>query len=632
MPTADLTLLAILFDTPLTAMAVATGAASIPFIIHLLNRNRYRVVTWGAMRFLLAAQKKNTRRIRLEQLILLAIRMLIILLLVVAMASVMPWTEDLWRRLFPGKAASGMGATRRTHKILVLDGSFSMDFKVGEVSCFDKARSAAARILQESARGDGFSVILMASPPRRIVAEPADDSHKVADEIQGLRLPHGNADLAGTLIAVEDLVSKSPDKYPEKEVYFLTDLQRSTWIVGPNNDTRQVLRKIQNRARTVFLDVGQDGANNWAITDLSLGPELVTTGATTSVTATVHNFGSESGQPKRLELWVGKARTVNTDPPFEMRVVHQEVVQAPPGESRSVNFPYKFTNSGDYAVQVRLENDGLDLDDFRTVVVSVKDTVPVLLVNGKPAVELYDRATEWLKDALNPFAGEITPRNIPARPKVVTEAQFADAGLGELSPYDCVFICDVARLSPAEIRRLESHLQKGGGVVFCVGPQVDFEAYNRLLYREGKGILPARLKGRMRASADEIFSFFPDEEAFKQPPLKAFAGTDDRICLMSARFREYLQVDLPEANQGRTILSFMSLPRSDAETGTENSGPKSESISKPSVKKDPALIAWSRYRGRIVLLTTTVNMDWTTWPISPSYLPFMQELLRFTVS
>src|SRR5438128_9444287 len=105
----------------LTTLAVAAGAASIPIIIHLLNRNRYRVVTWAAMRFLLTAQRKNTRRMRLEQWLLLAIRTVMVLLMVVAMASVMPWAEQWWNRLFPDHAVFAAAGSRRTHKILVLD-------------------------------------------------------------------------------------------------------------------------------------------------------------------------------------------------------------------------------------------------------------------------------------------------------------------------------------------------------------------------------------------------------------------------------------------------------------------------------------------------------------------------------
>src|SRR5580704_10375458 len=90
-----------IFEAPLTAAAVAGGAVSIPIIIHLLNRKRFRVVTWAAMRFLLAAQRKNSRRMRLEQLVLLLVRCCMVLLLVLAMASVTPWAEAVWHRVNP---------------------------------------------------------------------------------------------------------------------------------------------------------------------------------------------------------------------------------------------------------------------------------------------------------------------------------------------------------------------------------------------------------------------------------------------------------------------------------------------------------------------------------------------------
>src|SRR5262245_56968624 len=67
-------LLAFFFSNPFAALVTAAGAVAVPVIIHLLHRKRFRVVPWAAMRFLLAAQKKNTRRLRLEQLLLLILR------------------------------------------------------------------------------------------------------------------------------------------------------------------------------------------------------------------------------------------------------------------------------------------------------------------------------------------------------------------------------------------------------------------------------------------------------------------------------------------------------------------------------------------------------------------------------
>src|SRR3954462_3183898 len=89
--TASLVPLAVLFASPIAALATLAGAASVPVIIHLLNRRRYRVVEWAAMRFLLAARRQNVRRLRVEQLLLLAVRTLLVVLLAAAMCSVMPW-------------------------------------------------------------------------------------------------------------------------------------------------------------------------------------------------------------------------------------------------------------------------------------------------------------------------------------------------------------------------------------------------------------------------------------------------------------------------------------------------------------------------------------------------------------
>jgi hypothetical protein len=616
----------------LTTMAVAAGAASIPIIIHLLNRNRYRVVSWAAMRFLLAAQRKNTRRMRLEQLVLLAIRVLVVVLLVLAMASVYGWANGsggLWSWLFPNTFVRAAAGSQRTHKIMVIDGSFSMAHKIGDSSCFERARQTAMQIVNDSPGGDGFSVVLMAAPPRRIVSEASDDPRKVADEIQSLRLPHGNADLTATLNKVADLLRASPGKFEEKEVYFLTDMQRSTWTAHQAVDPGIALQKIQSRARTIFFDVGQDEASNVAVTDLLLDLPMATTGTAIPIIATLHNYGTETRRQARVDLLTGKARATAADSPFRFRVEQQALIDIPAGQSATASFSLKFPSAGEYAVQVRANNDSLELDDERTIIVSVKDTVPVMLVNGKPAVELYDRATEFLSDALNPFQGMVSPRNFPARPKILSESSFADAGQGDLTPYDCVFLCDVPRLGQAEIKRLEAHLRRGGGVVICLGPHVDLETYNRLLFRNGEGILPAKLIGRERSPDDRFYTLYADDEGYKKPPLADFGADNGKTILQSVPFYEYVIAELPPSGKARKVLSFMP----DAQISNTPPG-KSKPLPGKSMRlDDPAVVEWSRFRGRVVLITTTVNQDWTDeWPKSPSFLPLMQEILRFAVA
>ena len=60
--------------------------AGVPILIHLLHKRRFIEAPWAAMRFLIEATRKQSRRMRLENLILLMVRTLILLLIVLALA------------------------------------------------------------------------------------------------------------------------------------------------------------------------------------------------------------------------------------------------------------------------------------------------------------------------------------------------------------------------------------------------------------------------------------------------------------------------------------------------------------------------------------------------------------------
>src|SRR5437764_8970067 len=103
-----------LFLNPYTM--VAGGAlVSSPVIIHLINRLRYRRVRWAAMEFLLASQKRNRRRLIIEQLLLLALRISLVLLAGFLLAR------------FIGFSFAGFFQPRNTIHVVLLDDRLSMN-------------------------------------------------------------------------------------------------------------------------------------------------------------------------------------------------------------------------------------------------------------------------------------------------------------------------------------------------------------------------------------------------------------------------------------------------------------------------------------------------------------------------
>src|SRR5438067_1235684 len=86
--------------------------ASVPIIIHILNRRRFTLVDWAPMKYLKLTIKTNRRRLRIEQLILLAIRTLAIIFIIFAVARPVLSKSGLGRFL---------GGHSRTSRLIVID-------------------------------------------------------------------------------------------------------------------------------------------------------------------------------------------------------------------------------------------------------------------------------------------------------------------------------------------------------------------------------------------------------------------------------------------------------------------------------------------------------------------------------
>jgi len=77
------------------ALVAGTSLGAVPILIHLLTRRRHKVVRWGAMKYLLEAIEEQNKRIQIEDLILLALRVLVVVLIALALARPMVRGDDV---------------------------------------------------------------------------------------------------------------------------------------------------------------------------------------------------------------------------------------------------------------------------------------------------------------------------------------------------------------------------------------------------------------------------------------------------------------------------------------------------------------------------------------------------------
>ena len=170
------------------ALLGGMAAVSIPIIIHLFHRSKFKVVNWGAMHLLEAVLKKNTKRLKLEQLILLLIRCSIPVALALAMARpVITGLEPLL-----GNA--------KTSLLLVMDNSYSMEAGGPANSNFHQAREAARQIVEGLQPGSDVSILQMAGGVSMLMEDPTFDLERVRGELGRLRSGYGSASVLDSAV------------------------------------------------------------------------------------------------------------------------------------------------------------------------------------------------------------------------------------------------------------------------------------------------------------------------------------------------------------------------------------------------------------------------------------------------
>lgn len=579
------------------------AALVIPLLIHLWSRRNYRETSWAAMEYLLAAAKRQSRRILFRQWLLLAVRMALIALVVLAVA------EPYLQRAGIAPAVNG-----NTHRMLVLDGSYSMAYRPTDKTRFERAKELARQIVQESPQGDAFTLVVLSSPPRVVVAAPALDPAEIVREIDNLWLPQTTADLPATIAAIRRVVEDAQRENPRlsrHEVYFLTDMQRVTWAPKLSEAaTTEFLEQTQalaDAAMLYLIDLGQPAAENLAVTRLQAADSLLTVGREVQLEAEIKNFGRQSHKRQSVELLIDGRR-----------VEHKDVALEPNGVA-SARFAYRFDAPADHAIEVRAEGDALEVDNHRYLAAPVRPSIRVLCVEGRPSGRSFRGAADYLAVALSPQSQKTGPGVIQA--EVAPESALLDRNL---AAYDCLFLCNVAQLTASEAHTLDAYLQNGGSLVFWLGDRVQADRYNDEL-GDGMGSLPGdKPHGRNGPSTENADSrsavrrilpatigpladraqFRLDPLAYRHPIVQPFRGPGEASLLTTPVFK-YFKLTLPKPSRARTVLAL-------------GNG-------------DPLIVEEAMRRGRVVLAATSAEPSWTGLPLWPSFVPLVQEIVAYCV-
>lgn len=502
----------IIFSNP--ALWLGAGGVGVPVVIHLLTRRTTRKIIFPTVQFILRARASQSRLFRLRHLILLIVRTLLILLVLLAFLKPL---------LYSGITPRAQKTELRKAAVILLDVSASMGSSSGGVTPMSRAKIAAEKVLSQLHETDYANLILMGFTPKLSFGEPSNNYFHLRFDIKNASLTQERPDIDGAIKeALEQLEKFSGAK---KEIYFISDFQRSNWA-GVQFGV------MPGSIQPYFISVGDDTSDNCAITEVSLQPALPTVSEPIQVIAKVSNFGDEPRQMP-VQLKISDETKLRKD------------INIAPHMTRSVSFRIRSRKSGQYECVVSIPEDSLEVDNRRFLTIPVADQIHVLIVSDEDRND--SRAGHrFLMRAINPFSETHRGR------ASATLINSADLNLPVINKHQLIIFSGVNELPLQTVKHLIDYVRGGGSLVyFHVGGAPAHNLKNFVEASQGDFVMPFKLTGQIDHGYQVKFAALT-EANFDHALLRKFKESQD---LGNLQFYQYFSTERVR-QKGKILLRY----------------------------------------------------------------------------
>jgi len=634
-------------------MLSGLAAVAVPILIHLLNRSKARVVDWGAMRFLEASLASRSRRILIEEIILLVLRCLVIALAVFAVARpFLPSRPTLLVVLFIpallagavfAALAAAMWADRRLRRIfliatvlclllpvasgaieqafqssrwsfgggekdvaIVVDGSMSMTLATEGKTNFSRAMDEARAAVSSCGPADGVSLIVAGPAPRAILGSPTSNRKDIETALKNLEAVGGSMRAVAALqMASQSLTSGAN---PAKKIVLITDAQNVGWDVRTEARWKLLASSLTRHPTPPQIIVRTLGLPtrfaNAAVSAITFDRKVVGTDRDVSVQVKVEGTGTEPIRARTIKLFIDGQETAS-----------EEIGEILPNAAETVHFKHRFDSPGRHIVSARLAgSDDLAGDDTANRVVNVLSVLKVLILDGQPSTRPLAGAADFIDIALSPpaeggLSDPLAPKNAPRdeyaggllATKIVPAPDIAS--VASLDGYAVVVLADVPLLPKAFAQKLAQFVRDGGGLLIAPGPAAQPKFYNAWADRTGQGVCPAKFV-RQRGNSDKPTRL--SVNTFSHQALGKTADEDESDA-RQATFDAYWLLEPPESDPGVAVGGSFDTA-------------------------EPFLVERKLGKGYVLLTAGAMHPRQTNLPALKCFVPLIHELTYYLAS
>jgi hypothetical protein len=468
---------------------IGLAGLAVPVLLHLIQRERKRVVEFPSLMFLRRIPYRSVRRRRIRHWLLLALRLAALLLVVAAFAR--PFVRQ------PAGAAALSSGPREL--VVLLDRSYSM----GYGDRWDRARAAARNAVESLASGDRGSLVLFSTSAH---AEPrsSPDRGQLLAAIDAAKPGSGATRLGPALKVAQSIVAAST--MPRREVVLISDFQKIGW-------RRDDAVRLPDGTAVTPVSVSREDAGHVSVSSVSFQRTSFSGQQRVGVTAAIANRGAEplSAYDVALEI--------------DGRQVATAQVDLPPRASAAVTFPPFTLNAPNTRGTVRAAPDALPADNVFHFALSPAQPVPVVIAEregpGDPSL--------YLSRAL--AIGDAPRFDVKVGP-------LEQAAIDRLRGRAVLVLNDTAA-GPSNVAAIRRFVEDGGGLLIVSGDRGEWPAAMADLLPALPGDIVDRNAPRAGILATIDFSH-PVFEPFRAPHSGDFS---------SARFFRYRQLGVADASQ-----------------------------------------------------------------------------------
>src|SRR5215510_5119736 len=473
-------------------------ALAIPVLIHLVRREKSEIIPFSSLMFLLKVPKRSIRQQKIKNLLLMALRLLILALLVGAFAR--PYMTQ------PTKPAANANSNRGT--VLLLDTSYSMRYG----NNFDRLKAEARKRIDAMRSGDRLAIVTF-NENASLMSRPTSDKNALKAAVDTLQPSfEGTRFYEAFVLADRVLADFGGD---QKQLVVISDFQRNGW----NRSSRESI--IGTDVKTEAVNLAVQNPNNVGIDSVSVDRTSFTRTYTGRVIARIHNY--------RKDIPVDVQVSVSLND----KEMGRKKLTVSANSSALAEFTGFDLQLGFSKGRVHIDsNDPLKVDDDFLFALERREKLKLLIVDaGKAKQSLYLRQAYTSSPDL-PFEVSVLPAS------ALTPE--------EVSNHEVVVINDVPRL-PDKVRdRLDELRKTGQGQLIILGENADagwWTNYAKFPVKAGPRIFVAKDRGR---PAVALTTYDRNHSIFK--PFEK----STRVVLNSAQFFAYMNV---EAKPGAVVLA-----------------------------------------------------------------------------